>query len=246
MNEIFRMLREIRSEALKSVILESFLDGVLVFLASLLILRLINFFPILAILPGLAVFAYLIIKRMRRFRLKTVEDRNPLIREMLRTAADNADRDNFVIKALNSELVQKMRQVTSSSLMKLNNILYKLGGIVVISILIIYISATQFMLFDISGLMHGGNPAVKEGSLRDILGDKQPLPKVGSNPVDIKLNPLSYEVNINKIQPPKPQDFQSQFPGDIVAVQEKSYDENIPPEQQIIIKNYFSSISGGQ
>lgn len=243
MNEIFGMIREIKSEIFKSVVLESFLDSILVFLGFLLVLRLVNFYPLLAIIPAAAVLIYLVIKRMKLFRLKSVEDRNPLIREMLRTAADNADGDNFVIRALNTELMQKMRQVTSSSLMKLNHIMYKLGGVVVLSILIIYISATQFMLLDLNGLIHNPNPNVKEGSLSDILGDKQALPKIGNNPVDIKLNPLSYEVNIDKIQQAQPKEFKGQFPDEVVAVQEKSYEENIPIEQQIIIKNYFASIS---
>ena len=165
--------------------------------------------------------------------------------EMLRTAADNAHQDNFVLRALNTELVKKMRYVTTSSMMKLNKIVYKLIGIAVFSLLIIYISTTNLLLYDIGNLLNPAfNPDAQEGSLADILGDKADIPKIGNNPVDIKLNPLSYEININKIEEAKPKQFKSDFPLDVYAVQEKSYEENIPREQQIIVKNYFVSLKG--
>ncbi len=244
MNDIFKILREIRLEMFKVVILESFLDATLLFMGTFLIFSLFNFYPSLAIIPAVIFLGYLIFTRMRKFRLKNVEDRNPIIREMLRTAADNANQDNFVIRALNTELIKKMRSVTSASFMKLNRVIFKIGGIAILSVLIIYISTMQIRLLDMDKILHPNfNPNAKEGSLQDLFGDKEVLPQLGNKAVSIKLNPLSYEVNIDKISDAKPKEFRNDFPQEIVAVQEKSYDENIPRQQQIIIKNYFSSLN---
>ena len=243
MNDIIKMIRELKAEMLKAVFLDSFLDAGISFLAIFLMLSLFNYHPVLAIIPAVLILIFLVFKRMRSFRLRTVEDRNPVIKEMLRTAADNADKDNYVIRALNSELVKKMKLVASSSLMKMNKIIYKLVAIVVLSFLIVYITATQLLLFDINKLLHPPlNIVAKEGSIEDLFGDKTDIPKIGQNPVDIKLNPLSYEVNIDKIDEAKPKEFKSDFPLEVYAAQEKSFDENIPREQQVIVKNYFSSI----
>jgi hypothetical protein len=243
MNDIYRLLSEIRTEVFKAVVLETFLDSCFIFLLSFLILSIINFHPLLATIMFVASFAYLAITRMKGFRLRSVEDRNPVIREMLRTAADNVNSDNFVIRALNSELITRMRHVATSSLMKLNRIVYKLIGIAVLAMLIIYVSATQFMLFDLNKLISTGfSPVVKEGSVEDIYGQKTDVPALGSNPVDIKLNPLSYEINIDKINEAQPKEFKSDFPMEVYASQENSYEENIPKEQQVIVKNYFASI----
>ncbi|KHO46449.1 MAG: hypothetical protein QS98_C0003G0057 [archaeon GW2011_AR3] len=243
MNPIVKIIKELRGEVFKVVILESFLDATLVFLGVFMVLSLLNLRNFYALAPAILALFVLMWYRIRQFRLKTVEERNPVVREMLRTAADNASRDNFVVRALNMELVDKMRKVSSSSLMNTGNVVGKLIGIVVLAILTVYVSATQFHLFDLNKLLYGNlNPIATEGSLSDIYGDKTPVPKIGSNPVDIKLNPLSYEININKIDEAKKKEFRSDFPVEVFAAQEKSYEENIPREQQIIVRNYFASI----
>lgn len=247
MKSVIYLLKELKLEILKSVILNSFVDTILIFLAIYLFLTLLNFYTLYIALPiSVILFIYFVYSRFKHFKLKRVEDKNPDVKEILRTAADNIDEDNFVVHQLHIELVKKMKNVASSSFVKLNQISYKILGIVLISFLIVFVSANNIYILDMNKvLVNAVSPfrAIGQESFSDEIFGEENIAELGDKEVEFELNPISYEVNIDKVRDPEDREnkYQDEFP-DIAVTPEEAFEEKISREHQIIVKNYFNKI----
>lgn len=244
MKPIIEMLKELKGEVTKIILLESLLNSVLVFLLFYLGLVLINIWPLIAFIPGLITFFFFYITKQRNSSLRQVEKKNPVVKEMLRTAADNIDNNNIMAQALNKEVLQKMRLVSTSTFFNIPVILYKIISISLIFFLAMFFASSNIHILDASSLIKGLGflPDKTLGSDEGLYGDES-LAKLSDEQQPIELNPLSFEINLDKIQNAPEKQFKSQFPKEVFISSEKAYQENIPKEQQEIVKRYFDKIN---
>ena len=73
------MLHELRNELIKIVLLDTFLDSIIVFLGFYLFFVLINLKPIIALAPAIFSFFFIMRKKIETTKLKNVEEKNPEI-----------------------------------------------------------------------------------------------------------------------------------------------------------------------
>ena len=240
------MLHELRNELIKIVLLDTFLDSIIVFLGFYLFFVLINLKPIIALAPAIFSFFFIMRKKIETTKLKNVEEKNPEISEMLRTAADNINNDNLMVQLLDDEVLEKMKSVATSSFMNLRRIVTKILSICLIFVLTLYIASTNLHLINATDIISSFGMPDKLISLDDkgLYGDEK-LVSLSKEQVELELNPLSFELNLDKVsKAEEKKDFGGAFPEEIVATPEKAFEENIPKEEQEIVKNYFEKIHG--
>jgi len=86
----------------------------------------------------------------------------------------------------------------------------------------------------------------------DIYGDSK-LAVLGDQQIDIRIKPVNYEVSVREEGDVEQKQFDEIFPSEENCTQEQqvdinqssAYEENIPPEQQELVKNYFNKLTGG-
>lgn len=127
------LLKQLKREFLKVNLIQASLDSILFFLSSNLLL----FFISLEITSGLSNYMVLggltvlflagdLIWRYRNYRLEIYEEQNPELREVLRTARDNIDKNNIVSQALFDDVMDRARKVTSDSIIPSKVIIQKI------------------------------------------------------------------------------------------------------------------------
>jgi len=214
MAPIHGLFHEIRFEILKVVILNAFLDATILFLALLLILSIFSMSLIWPLLVALLFFSFSIWRYGRRLSLAYIEERNPTVREMLRTAADNKGEDTLMAHALFAELIEKIRTISSGTFLDFRRLFLKIGAVFVLSIILvslaffnINIQKFQNPLASIEDTIGGywgnllGNanmtrPNVTEGG--DIYGEPS-LAKLGNTALGITLQQNLNQIDFNKV-----------------------------------------------
>ncbi|MBI4149087.1 hypothetical protein HY491_01440 [Candidatus Woesearchaeota archaeon] len=244
MKPLIAMLRELRGEIRKIIVLDSLIDAVILFLACYIILVLLHIYPLLAIIPGGAAYYFIYQRKRTLASLTDVERRNPQLQEMLRTAADNLNEDNTMVNALGQEVMERMRRVASSSFMDIRQLFIKLAAISALFIVAIYFVSANIQVLSYDNLIKGINYLPKKmlGDKEGLFGDES-LATLSQEKVTIELDPLSYEINLDKVQPAPEKAFREQFPSEVVARGARAFEENIPKDQQEIVKNYFEQIN---
>lgn len=246
-DEIKSLFRELRWEVFKIIILDSVLDSILFFF----IVHIIFSFFKLAIYSTIIISGIFFIAnisyRMRNVKLKDVETKNPSVKEILRTANDNLNQENFVAEALFEDLIQRMKNVTPGSMMKHGHILTKMSIIFLLGFIMIVLSAhnVNVDMLDIPGVFEG-----KYGSSRraareifgiefnestDIYGDSN-IVKLGTEEVTMQLNPMMNEINLAQVKDVEELSFEeARFPSEIKAVSDAPSEERAPEEADIAI-----------
>lgn len=217
MKPINALFNEVKLEMLKIAFIYSFLDSIMVFFIVYFIVSFFNIKFLYALLiPGiitLIFFAINIIRRINRLRLKTMEDANPQVKEMLRTCHDNMGEENLMMVALFEELKGKMRTVSSGNLLESKRIVTRIISAVVIVFLIIFASALNVNLkkidipFDKLRFMSGNNEeALGEGKVTslvfnetDVVYGDASIAKLGNDKLDLNMNPTMSEIDFNKV-----------------------------------------------
>lgn len=238
------MLKELKGEVTKIILLDSLLNSVLIFLIFYLVFVLINIWPLFAFIPGVSAFFIIYILKQRNASLRDVEKKNPIVEEMLRTAADNVDDTNIMAQALNNDVLKKMRLVSTSTFVSIPGVLYKILSISVIFFLAMFFASSNIHVLDASTLIKGINfsPVKQIGSDEDLYGDES-MAQLSNEQQILELNPLTFEINLDKVEKAPEKDFKSQFPKEAKLTPEKAYQENIPKEQQEIVRKYFEKIN---
>ncbi len=137
MSAIHGLLAEIRFEMLKVIILEAFLDATILFLTLFLLLALFGIGLLPPLILALLFLAGDIAWRSRRISLRFIEERNPGLREMLRTAADNKEDEGLMAHALFAEVIERMREVSGGSFLDFKRTGTKIGAVFVVSALLV-------------------------------------------------------------------------------------------------------------
>jgi hypothetical protein len=134
-------------------LLQAALDSMLFFLATNLVLFLFSFqllstFSNIEILGALSILFFIgdLVYRTKKYRLEIYEEKNPELKEVLRTARDNLGNRNIVSQALFDDVLDRARTITSESIIPSRRIIQKILGIGFLSLLIVLSGIADFQL----------------------------------------------------------------------------------------------------
>ncbi len=239
MAAINALLHELRYELLKVVALNAFLDAIILFLILLLVG---NIFGIGIALPAGIAAAFFLInawRRARKLNLRYVEERNPELREMLRTAADNKASDSLMAHALFSEVIERVRGVSSGTFLNFQGLVTKIGITFTLSIFILGLAFfnVNIQKFEnplagmggrLSALFPSGdaemeNPVLEKGD-EGIYGEPS-IARLGDEQLDITLQRNLNQVDFTSVQQASPDSAESlkDYPVDPAAKASQVY-----------------------
>ena len=133
---IEKLLKQLKREFIKVNVIQACLDTILFFLIANLGLFLISVAVFqnisnMYLLAGVSV-VFLVVDlywRTQNYRLEIYEEKNPELREVLRTARDNLNQRNVASQALFDEVMDRARSVTSESIIPSKTIIQKILGV---------------------------------------------------------------------------------------------------------------------
>ncbi|MBI2523519.1 hypothetical protein HYW19_03945 [Candidatus Woesearchaeota archaeon] len=257
MKNFINVIKEIDRTLNMVFIFSSILNAAIFFLSVYLLLSIVNLYPILALIPAAIYFALRLYSRSKMDKRKIVESKYEPLKEKLRTAADNIKEDNPVVNELEEEVVHDLKNVGLSSFIQTKEISYKLFATIALSFVIVLITTMNLYIIDLNEFLSTTVPGYLKGIPKlansamlgeinesdDIYGNSQ-LAVLGNEQIDIKISPVNYEVSVREEGDVKQKQFNEIFPSDVDVEQASTFEENIPEEQQELVKKYFDKLAG--
>ena len=251
-----KVLKELRFNLDMLFLFDSLAGSVLIFLVFFLFLSVFDISYVFAVIPAVMYFIIQYYIRFYEDKARLVEARYSELNEMLRTAEDNIAVENPIVDELNSEVIGKLRHVRISSFLNTKRISYKILISIVLCFIIISLSvfginiklvapiieSMNFFGMNNTSLGILANDTATLNLTNEIYGDES-VAKLGNSLIDIKIKPSSFEVGVKDTGKPKTRDFYEAFPSDVNVEEATVYEENVPKEQQDIVKNYFKKLS---
>lgn len=253
MKQFSSVVKEINRTLTELILFENLVNTVLVFLVFFLIFSILDFRPLFALIPALGYLGFYSYKSFKSNKSMIVEGKYAPLREKLRTAADNIGMDSPIVEELEYEVTSEMKNVGLSMFINPKTLSYKIFAVMVLSFLIIFATTLNLKLLDFAknkipdiferGPKGVGNfVAVKLNSTGDIYG-KNDVAKLGDSELNIRLKPIDFKVNVKEEGESTQQKFESTFPKELAVRETVAYEENIPQEQQELVKNYFKKLA---
>ena len=256
MKDFIKVIKEINRKLGFLLFFEVTLDAAIFFLIIFLLLSLVNLYPTMAVIPTFFYFAIRLYLNSKSDKRKMVESKYAPLKEKLRTAADNYKKQNQVVDELEEEVVNDLRNIGPGSFVQTKAISYKIFSAILLSFVIVFATTLNLYVVDIS-LVFGEIPELLEkldprkidnsalgeiNESEDIYGDSK-LAVLGNEEIDIKIKPVNYEVNVREEGDVEEKQFDEIFPSDVAVEQSSSFEEDIPEEQQELVKNYFNKLT---
>ncbi|MBI4918661.1 hypothetical protein HY837_01935 [archaeon] len=256
---IEKALIELKTNVIMMAASNSLIDSLVVFLIFFLcslLMKIPYYYSFIPFILYLFIHSWYVFKEAR---YEYIEKRVPFLKEQLRTVADNLDRDDPVVQELNEDVLKKMGMINNAVFLKFGQITGRITLLVILSFLIIFIAAANISLFNVPDLLKDLKDKidqlpeynVQEQILylneseenKDLFGNKS-IAELGYQELQITLSPTQTEIDINKIKDPEENTFESNYkPKEIKATSDVSYQENIPEDYHLIVKDYFNRIS---
>ena len=254
MKPFSNVIKEINRTLNQMIFFENVVNTTLVFLVFYLILSIIDFNPLLALIPALAYLGFYSYMSFKSYKPGIVESKYAPLREKLRTAADNIAMSNPIVEELEYEVTSEMRNVGLSMFINPRTLSYKIFAIMLLSFMIIFATTMNLKLLEfarqkVPDIFEGpkgvGNfVAVKLNTSGDIYG-KEDVARLGDKELNIRIKPVDFKINVREEGESKQQKFETTFPKELAVKETIAYEENIPQEQQELVKNYFKKLAEG-
>lgn len=264
MKTIRSLFREVKVEIYKVAFLYSFLNAATVFLLLELILSFFHVSILFPIIVAVLTFIASMIHYLDKIGFKHIEEGNPQIKEMLRTAHDNVDQSsNILVQALFLELAQKMRTVSTGPLLESNRLFLRIVIISILTFLIVFSSSFGIYL-DVVNLPFGqtlfgsqqqnkftphlkpNQTMIEDLGFNDsglILGDDS-VAKLNNEQINLQLTPEMKEMDFNKEKDLEDRQFQrNNYPVEVSAQSAETADNDIPKESELA-KAYSLQVKG--
>lgn len=266
MRSFIKALKEVNATLNYLILFELFINSVVVFLASYLIFLLLGINPLHAIEVTVFYFWVNLYLKTRKRKTLEVEKQYAFLDEKLRTAEDNIYFQSPVVDDLQREIIQDLRRVESSAFFNQKNILIKTAAIIVLCFLIINVHPIQFkpvkisfpeikprINLDFTGTTITGTKLVTSRKKQqatvqlvelsdNIYGDTS-VAVLGEEELLIQLKSIDEEVKVRD-EDEFEEEEEELFP-EIEISSAEAFKENIPKEQQELVKNYFKSVVEG-
>ena len=248
------VVKEINRTIMQMLLFENIVNATLIFLASYFILSLVDVHPFFALVPAMGYLLYYTYVALKSSKHLLVESKYAPLREKLRTAADNVGMDNPIVEELEYEVTAEMKNVGLSMFINPKTLSYKIFAVMFLSFLIIFISSLNLKfiefakqkvpdIFETRNLKGIGNFAATQlNTSEDIYGSKD-VAKLGDNDLDIRIKPVDFSVSVRETGETEQRRFETTFPQELSVKESTAYEENIPQEQQELVKNYFKKLA---
>jgi type IV secretory pathway TrbD component len=262
MAEISKAIREIKNTLRQIVLFNTLLASAIFFLTVFFIANLFGLYPEYAWILALIYFLVKILKRIRTLKVAEVEAKYPNLNERLRTAEDTMGQDNFMIQRLRTEVIDKLKNVRVSSFMNLKDIFGKIVAIFILAFLVIVVTTYDVKIFNISDAAKNFDykPIVRadlfktaekpittqnltSGDSEYQLYGKASIAKLGDKNIDLVLSLRTDQLDIRNVKKVEEKQFDENAVYEIEARSDASFQENIPKEQQALVKDYFNAIN---
>lgn len=248
MNEIKRLFKELRYEVFKISFIHAVADSVIFFMLALNITTLLDLKYYFALAVAVIFLFGDVSYRTKQTTFKEIEDRNPNIRDILRTAQDCSEGTDFMVLAMFEDLIQKMKSVSAGSLLNPNRLFVKTILLCVLSFSVILLAsnnihvpksvfdpATYYKWFSNPGKDRLDFYTIEFNESELLYGDPD-LADLGNRTLEIHINPSINEMSFDSVKEPEEKEFErGTFPGDIAAVSDASSEEKLPKESKIAI-----------
>lgn len=239
MKPINSMFAEVKYELLKVVLLNVFLETAVIFLATHLFLSIFSMPLYYSGLVAVLYFSIRFFRQSKQFNLKRIEERNPELKEMLRTANDTQEDDTLMAHALFAEVLQKMRKVSSGTFLSFDIILKRVGAIFILSIILVSLAFFNIDIAKFSNPLEKplaragefikgltGQEVSAEGvDLADdgLYGDARSA-QLSEDELNLKINPGLNQIDFSNLEDPDALGENiKDFPGEAQAVNDESY-----------------------
>ncbi len=256
------VIDEISFELSKLLLFNAFLNSAIVYMASYFLLALFSFYPLFfSVIIALLFFIASLLLSAKENSILKVESKYSALKEKLRTAADNVNLQNTVVSELQEDIVKDLRRVEDAAFFSERRTYTKILLIMLLAFIIIFSAPISFRevapdvkLTDIPFFGGRGGGASAEGkgpgagvgpSSGDIYGAKS-VAKLGTEEIKIELKHVGLEVNLKSVKDIEEREFEESFPSEVYAESAESLEENIPREEQEIVKNYFKAVAENQ
>ncbi len=256
MKQFPSVIKEINRTLNELIFFENVVNTTLVFLVFYFFLSIFDFRPLYALVPALAYLGFYSYTSFRSNKPLIVEGKYAPLREKLRTAADNINANNPIADELMYDVTNEMKNVGLSMFINPRTLSYKILAVMILSFMIIFAATSNLKLlefakhtvpsiFDTKNLKGVGNLAATKLNTTDDIYGKDDVAKLGDNELNIRIKPIDFKVNVKEEGDAQKQKFETIFPQDAVVKESVAYEENIPQEQQELVKNYFKKLAEG-
>ena len=253
----------------KILILDASLVGILAFLLIFWILSFLNIpllNPYYALVPAAVVFIAVLIRKFRTNKILEIEKRYPSMDEALRTASDNANRNNQVVRDLQAEILTQLRSVEVAAFAEPRTIYVQTVLIGLLCFAIVFSAPLSVTFTHAAGgildkipktlnLGHNTDSPDPENdgqkpffsnmgtAVTDALFGQPSVAKIGDKELEAQLTPQGTELDVRNVQDVQGRDFTDTLPNEVYARASEAYEENIQKDEQELIKNYFEKIA---
>ena len=188
--------------------------------------------------------------------LSEIEKKIPNLEWQLRTAADNAGRDNNIINRLNEEVAEKVGFVSISDLLSGKRTIKRMFLMVLFGALIFYVQLSGFNFIDaavgedgmgpvskITGLFSGEEDVNGRKNRFDIFGDEKVI-ELGQRELELELGTEMNEIDLGKEGAlGAGASGGKNFRGSVGSDQDSSYSESYNSDEEEIIENFYNNLN---
>lgn len=256
MSDIRRLFRELNFEIIKIVLLDSFMTSAVVFLILQIILSFLGvswYFP-----AGLSfsVMIILFILHVRKIKLVHIEEKNPELKEILRTAKDNEDWDeNPMLQAMNRDLMSMMKNMSMGSLIDNRRLIIKVVMVSFLCVVLVISAVSSTRSINLSKIIQDrissldidftrkstpqfGKPKDREyqprfNTTEDLYGNSS-VAQIGDDEILLEIKPS--ENLKDSVDPTKQDEYSKLYPDQIGAVSSEAYSEDDIEDFQLVLE----------
>ena len=249
-------LAELRRTLILIKLFNSSIDSILVLVGFILAFVLIKIPWYYALIPFLLHAIIYMPRKMKDVKYLEVEDRVPILKEKLRTVADNLGKSNELIDELNKEVLQEMKHIKTSAFLEPKKSMFKMFALGLMAFLVIFSASLNVNFFDfdkiISQLTNRGEGEIRnlediEIDSRSILEEdiygEESIAELGNQEVVFSMSSFAGEIDLNKQKEIEMINFATSYPKEIYATSDSTYQEKIAKEDEEVVKTYFDQIT---
>src|SRR3989344_7769877 len=148
MKGFIKVVKEVNETLNNIIVFEIILNSIMIFLMVYVILSVSTLNVLYALLPAIVYLIVVSYDRVKRSKARIVEEKYDTLKEKLRTAVDNINKENPIVDELQSEVIEDMRKVKTSSFVNTKRVAYKITGCVVLCFTIIFLATLNIHFFD--------------------------------------------------------------------------------------------------
>ncbi len=267
MKDFKKAVLEINANLFYLIILESFTSGFLVFIIAYFILFFFDVSFWISFLIGCIALVGFYFYNKKIYRVKKIEQAYPLLSEKLRTAVDTASVNNEVVEDLQQQVLSEIKHVHPGMFFDSGTFSLKIFFAVFFSVLLVFTSFFHIQIKEFrtettdslknkinsvfSNQPAGGNiselpdEAANGAGIspnKNIFGKKS-LTQLGDKTIDVTIRPAKYEFTVRESGDGYDKPFKGEFPSEIHTEQSTFYQENIPKDDQDVVKSYFKKLA---